>query len=160
MPLNLADLGVSSHQLGGVFDKRALLNNQLLNSLFIANNQSGIIKPETQFSQLNDMMGSVFQAPQMVNPFENANNQAGGITMNQLLMRKPSQISTAQENTPMESRVKTEQDVDYEGILKDFQTRTLGLLFSQNKMLLDLKEKNDIVQDTLACLIGEVNTLK
>lgn len=47
-----------------------------------------------------------------------------------------------------------------DGFLKEFQGRILGLLFTQNKMLMDLKEKNDVLQDTLACLINEINTIK
>jgi len=44
--------------------------------------------------------------------------------------------------------------------MKEFQSQTSGLLLSQNKMLLELKEKNDIIQDTLACLINEMSSLK
>jgi hypothetical protein len=47
-----------------------------------------------------------------------------------------------------------------EAFLKDFQARTFNLLFTQNKMLTDLREKNDMLQDTLACLINEINLLK
>ena len=55
---------------------------------------------------------------------------------------------------------KTENGLTGDGFLKEFQGRILGLLFTQNKMLVDLKEKNDALQDTLACLINEINTIK
>lgn len=42
----------------------------------------------------------------------------------------------------------------------DFQVKTLGFLESQSKMLIDLNEKNGLIQDTLACLIGEITSLK
>jgi len=45
-------------------------------------------------------------------------------------------------------------------LMREFQNRILGLLITQNKMLVDLKEKNEILQDTLACLINEINALK
>jgi hypothetical protein len=47
-----------------------------------------------------------------------------------------------------------------EAFMKEFQSKMSGLLLSQNKMLLELKEKNDIIQDTLACLINEMSALK
>ena len=47
-----------------------------------------------------------------------------------------------------------------EEFMKGVQSKVVDLLFSQNKMLVDLKEKNELVQDTLACLINEVNSLK
>jgi len=47
-----------------------------------------------------------------------------------------------------------------EEFMKGVQSKVVDLLFSQNKMLIDLKEKNELVQDTLACLINEVNSLK
>jgi len=49
---------------------------------------------------------------------------------------------------------------NYETLMREFQNRILGLLITQNKMLVDLKEKNEILQDTLACLINEINALK
>jgi len=47
-----------------------------------------------------------------------------------------------------------------EEFMKGVQTKVVDLLFAQNKMLVDLREKNELVQDTLACLINEVNSLK
>jgi hypothetical protein len=47
-----------------------------------------------------------------------------------------------------------------ETFMKEFQNKTSGLLLSQNKMLLELKEKNEVIQDTLACLINEMSSLK
>ena len=47
-----------------------------------------------------------------------------------------------------------------EAFMGEFQSKMSGLLLSQNKMLFDLKEKNEIIQDTLACLINEMSSLK
>jgi len=47
-----------------------------------------------------------------------------------------------------------------EEFMKGVQNKVVDLLFAQNKMLIDLREKNELVQDTLACLINEVNSLK
>jgi hypothetical protein len=47
-----------------------------------------------------------------------------------------------------------------ENSLRDFQSKLLNLVLSQNKILVDLKEKNDVIQDTLGCLVGEVAELK
>ena len=57
-------------------------------------------------------------------------------------------------------KTKSENGLSGDSFLKEFQGRILGLLFTQNKMLTDLKEKNDVLQDTLACLINEINTIK
>jgi len=59
-----------------------------------------------------------------------------------------------------ETKSSSEAGFSGETFLKEFQSRIFGLLFTQNKMLTDLKEKNDVLQDTLACLINEINTLK
>ena len=48
----------------------------------------------------------------------------------------------------------------HEPIMREFQNRVFGLLLTQNKMLVDLKEKNEIFQDALGCLINEINSLK
>ena len=47
-----------------------------------------------------------------------------------------------------------------EAFMREFQNRILGLLITQNKMLIDLKDKNEILQDTLECLINEISTIK
>jgi len=49
---------------------------------------------------------------------------------------------------------------NFKEMLEDMQSKLVDLLSTQNKMLIDLREKNELVQDTLACLINEVNTLK
>ena len=47
-----------------------------------------------------------------------------------------------------------------DGYLKEFQSKLFGLLLSQNQILIDLKERNDVVKDTLVELITEINSLK
>jgi len=53
-----------------------------------------------------------------------------------------------------------ENNSNFKEMLEDMQSKLVDLLSTQNKMLIDLREKNELVQDTLACLINEVNTLK
>jgi len=71
----------------------------------------------------------------------------------------PTNVS-AVANLINDIKMKTENGLTGDGFLKEFQGRILGLLFTQNKMLVDLKEKNDALQDTLACLINEINSIK
>jgi len=66
----------------------------------------------------------------------------------------PSSAPTGSNNSNGSSNSATE------AFMKEFQSKMSGLLMSQNKMLLELKEKNDIIQDTLACLINEMSALK
>ena len=47
-----------------------------------------------------------------------------------------------------------------EALTREFQNRILGLLINQNKMLIDLKDKNEILQDSLECLINEIGAIK
>jgi hypothetical protein len=49
---------------------------------------------------------------------------------------------------------------DDQTFMKEFQTRIMGQLFSQNKMMIDMKAKNDELQDTLAGLVEEIGSLK
>jgi hypothetical protein len=65
-----------------------------------------------------------------------------------------------QINPGIGSTDKSKESPASEAFMKEFQSRILGLLFTQNKMLVDLKDKNEVMQDTLACLITEINSLK
>ena len=92
------------------------------------------------------------------------------VQMNQLIQQNMKPKPMPQPNTvtvinpptptPNDSKKNTEGSPVSEAFMKEFQNRILGLLFTQNKMLIDLKEKNEILQDTLACLINEINSLK
>jgi len=92
------------------------------------------------------------------------NNQLNNIPGNQLYnnsVKKQNlqpQNQNHQQNQDM--KMKTDLNPASEGFMKEFQTRILGLLFTQNKMLVELKDKNEVLQDTLASLINEINTLK
>lgn len=59
---------------------------------------------------------------------------------------------------PSSNNQASNQNAD--AVMKEFQSKLFGLLLTQNKMLVDLKERNEVTQDTLACLITEVTALK
>ncbi len=61
---------------------------------------------------------------------------------------------------PVETIENKASSQSFEEMFNEFQTKTLSFLFNQNKMLCDLNEKNELVQDTLACLISEITALK
>jgi hypothetical protein len=67
--------------------------------------------------------------------------------------------NVASKPKPMDATSLASQ-ANYDNLMRDFQSKILGLLVTQNKMLIDLKEKNEMLQDTLACLINEINSLK
>jgi len=64
------------------------------------------------------------------------------------------------QSNQFEKKTKPETGFCVDTFLQEFQSKMYGLFLSQSKMLEDLAEKNDILQDTLACLIKEVNFLK
>ena len=53
-----------------------------------------------------------------------------------------------------------ESNQSNENSIKEFQSKLLNLVLSQNKLLLDLKEKNDLLQDSLSVLVGEISAIK
>jgi len=73
----------------------------------------------------------------------------------QLVNKKPEVL--VQPQNANNNEVKAD---NFEDMINDFQAKTLSFLYSQNKMLVDLNEKNELVQDTLACLISEITALK
>jgi len=62
--------------------------------------------------------------------------------------------------SPVQNNKDNNGGSNLEEMMKGVQNQLVDLLFAQNKMLVDLREKNELVQDTLACLINEVNALK
>ncbi len=82
------------------------------------------------------------------------------LALNGQTMRNHTRSEDSIQTTTPSERVSKENNSGMEELLKDMQTKLVDLLSTQNKMLLDLREKNELVQDTLACLINEVNTLK
>lgn len=86
-----------------------------------------------------------------MNTIDSENRNNGGSNNNG---SSPSSAPTGSNNSNGSTNSATE------AFMKEFQSKMSGLLMSQNKMLLELKEKNDIIQDTLACLINEMSALK
>lgn len=78
--------------------------------------------------------------------------------LSQLLLQAKKNNGPA--NSQSEKKMKTESSLTNEAFLQEFQSRMFGLFMTQNKMLEDLTEKNDMMQDTLALLIKEINLLK
>jgi len=157
--LGFPDLSVLSQQ-NMVGNNNNLFNNQLLSNFILANNQQNLSKIENQPPQLNDIFAGLLQNP-LQNSQQNLmlsmmNNPQAALNLNQML--PPQNIK--QNNTNEDNRIKVEHQASCEAFLKEFQAKSMNLLFSQNKMLNELKEKNDMLQDTLALLIGEINNIK
>lgn len=47
-----------------------------------------------------------------------------------------------------------------EGFLKEFQSKLVGLLATQSQILGEIKERNDVLQDSISSLMTEINVLK
>lgn len=44
--------------------------------------------------------------------------------------------------------------------IKEFQAKLFGLMMSQSKIMVDIREKHEVFQEALTCLISEVNDVK
>jgi len=173
VPLNYPDLSVFTQQINPM-NNQAVFNPSLFNSLLINPNQQTVTKIESQAAPQLDLM-TFLQNTQQNNMYAGLNAaaaaQQGNFQMNQLnqfmapnTKQKMNQFGMLQEvsgtNSDENNRPKFEQSSTCEAFMREFQSKTLSLLYNQNKMLLDLKERNSMVQDTLACLISEINTIK
>ena len=151
-------------------DNLSLFNSQTLNGLLLQNPHQIMPKIEIPQSQNNDMIANFLQNSHSNPGFNNMFANHTPFNLNHLLsqnLNKTSntpvsnqQINTLLDQNKNENQAKSDHILVCENYIKEFQAKTYNLLYSQNKMLSDLKEKNDTVQDTLACLINEVNTLK
>lgn len=153
---------------------RGVFSNPMLNNLLVSApqqptqgyNAPAIIIPYIQNGQ-NPMQQPISLMQQPQNP-NMAGNISGAALNNQFVqLVNQSQQKPKFQGTSMLSGPSTQAETKKgdsnpasEAFMKEFQTRILGLLFTQNKMLVDLKEKNEVLQDTLACLITEINSLK
>lgn len=139
------------------------MNTQLLNNIMLSNSQANFLQSGT--SQFGDVFTSILQNPQGSTIVGNGNNQLAGVNIGQLMaqnmkLNAPIPVNSLQDTSDSDTHVKAEYVGSPEFPIKEFQTRIFGLLSTQNKMLYDLKEKNEGIQDTLACLISEINILK
>jgi len=157
--LGFTDRNMLSQQ-PGVGDNRNLFNNQLLNNLLLANSQQNMPKIENSTPQLNDIFAGLLQNSQQSLMLSMLNNPQGAMNLNQMLPQNVKSMVNQAETINEENRIKMEHTNSCEAFLKEFQAKSMSLLFSQNKMLGELKEKNDILQETLALLIGEINNIK
>lgn len=148
---------------------RNVFGGSILNNILVPNNtqQPGFHNSAIVIPILQTPQGPI-QQPITIMPAQN--NAMNPVQMNQLIQQNMKPKPMPQPNTvtvinpptptPNDSKKNTEGSPVSEAFMKEFQNRILGLLFTQNKMLIDLKEKNEILQDTLACLINEINSLK
>jgi len=127
---------------------------------FSTMNPNGIVVPIIQNSQGN--LGLLNNLPNTtVLPVQqNGLNPLSQLLAQSMKMNPAMNGQNQQNNNILDNKPKTDGNFCNEAFLKDFQGRTFNLLFTQNKMLTDLREKNDMLQDTLACLINEINLLK
>jgi len=136
------------------------MNNMNINGNFASfaqNQQAGFVPANTaQAFHQNMRTKPVSSTSNFGNMSSNANNANGSFSSNS--NTSPSSANNPSSNGSNSS--KNPNNPTLEAFMKEFQSQTSGLLLSQNKMLLELKEKNDIIQDTLACLINEMSSLK
>lgn len=97
------------------------------------------------------------QTMQQQSPFQNFAQNIKIKSNNNMMSYETLSPSSGDMSIPKET---TNTGFNIEEFMKGVQSKVVDLLFSQNKMLIDLREKNELVQDTLACLINEVNSLK
>ncbi len=122
---------------------------------------NGIVVPILQNSQNNLGLLNNLQNTTVLPVQQNGMNPLSQFLAQSMKVNpSPMNVQPQQNATIIDNKQKTEGSFCNEAFLKDFQARTFNLLFTQNKMLIDLREKNDMLQDTLACLINEINLLK
>jgi len=174
VPLNYPDLSVFTQQINPM-NNQAMFNPPLFNNLLINPNQQTVTKIESPGGPQLDLMALLQNSQQQNNIYAGFNAaaaaQQGNFQLSQLnqfmtpnTKPKMNQFGMLQEvagaNNDENNKPKLEHSSTCEAFMREFQSKTLSLLYNQNKMLLDLKERNSMVQDTLACLISEINTIK
>lgn len=164
-PKSMQDYGyVQAQILSQANGDRNIFNSTILNNILVPNS-----------SQTNNYPNSTYVFPLLQNGQQTMqqpivvptpNNQLNPISVNQVfnqgIKKTTPQPQTPNNNQQLQPEQKPKNDMNpaSEAFMKEFQTRILGLLFTQNKMLVELKDKNEILQDTLASLISEINSLK
>ena len=112
-----------------------LLGNSNLSQLLLAQFMAQNMKNAPMAVNCSANANPVFQSPSDINTSLNMAN-------------KIQQLESSSPNQGNES------------LMKEFQNRILGLLITQNKMLVDLTDKKEILNNSLGCLINEINLLK
>jgi len=162
------------------YDDKSLFNAPILNSLLLSNNNSGANKvndqrnntvPVIQVAQplympyMGNQMGIVDPNMQNISyiPVQQGFQQGFQPQLQnfaQNMKMKPAMDMNLQNLSTPSSADNFQKNFNIEEHFNQFQNKLSEVLISQNKMLIDLREKNDLVQDTLACLINEVSALK
>jgi len=148
--------------------ERNVFSNSILNNILVpnGNQNNGFPNNAIVIPILQTPQGNIQQPMAMM---QHPNNGMNNMQMAQMLQQNMKPKPTPQGNnmnmvnTPTNNgndSKKSENSPVSENFMKEFQNRIMSLLFTQNKMLLDLKDKNEVLQDTLACLINEINALK
>jgi len=160
------------------FEEKSLFNAPMLNNILMSNGNNGMNKINEQRPNNAPMMqmaqpmyvpfiqNQMAVDPNMQNysfiPVQQGfqpqfQNFAQGIKVKPSMDMNIMSSSTPNSNGDYQKEIK---NFNIEEYMNQFQNKLSEVLVSQNKMLIDLREKNDLVQDTLACLINEVNALK
>ena len=165
MPYNLSELALLSQQ--NTNDTRNIINTPFWNNIVRNNNQTNTQVPENMglLSQYNDLFASMLQNNQSNNLSGNMlhKQQPTNFNMNQLYpqnVNKTSQVNILREQNPDENKCNLESQSTCEAFMKDFQSKTFNMLYTQSRLLNEIKEKNDTLQGSMAHLINEVSTLK
>jgi hypothetical protein len=127
---------------------RNIFNSTILNNILVPNSNQQQGFPNNAYV-IPVLQGSQQQMPQqLIIPSQNV--QMNNLPVNQILSgsikKQAIQQQTPQQmvQTP-DMKMKSEMNPASEAFMKEFQTRILGLLFTQNKMLVELKEKNEVL---------------
>eukprot|EP01016_Furgasonia_blochmanni_P013201 TRINITY_DN1668_c0_g1_i4.p1 TRINITY_DN1668_c0_g1~~TRINITY_DN1668_c0_g1_i4.p1 ORF type:complete len:597 (+),score=195.43 TRINITY_DN1668_c0_g1_i4:134-1924(+) len=126
-----------------------------LNSLFHPQLNAQNLKTQQQFLQ-NQM--NIAAAAQILS---GQNHQAQTLNKNRnSLNHLPPNFKILGNEQTTQAHDQSDSGSSSNGNNKDIQSKLVNLLLSQNKLLLDIKDKNDYLQDTVNCLLGEVNNFK
>lgn len=156
------------------YEEKPLFNTSLLNNILLTNGNNNAGKVNEQ--RVNTMpllqIGQPIYMPLMQNQIsqDNIQNiqfipvqqgfqpQVPNLAQN-MKLKQPMDMNGFNYSSPT-SVDNAQKNFNLEEYMNQFQSKLSEVLISQNKMLIDLREKNDLVQDTLACLINEINALK
>lgn len=138
--------------------------NFTLNSLMMPQIQVKTEAPSSKTESYSPFVArpqNVQQHYQLPAPDLRPPNPHSNLSLVQLMnLKNQNNISENQKSNAVKHSENTNNRQSVEESMRDFQNKLLNLMLSQNKILVDLKDKNDLMQDTLGCLVSEVASLK
>jgi len=160
-----------SQLINNGYEEKPLFNTSLLNNILLTNGNNNVGKVNEQRVNTLPLMqiGQPIYMPLLQNQMSQDNMQnisfipvqqgfqqgfqpqVQNLTQN-MKLKQPMDMNTFNYSPPNSvENVQKEKGFNIEEYMNQFQSKLSEVLISQNKMLIDLREKNDLVQDTLAC---------